>query len=162
MGAGVPGSKADFVPPPRPADPVGQIIQRSKEWERVKPHPSPLCAAYRRKTRFRTSCSGTDTELMRVRTEIRCLLAPPHESVYYLTGYMRWCGGAGSRLGEDAEVDRLAKKVDKASYCPPIAIQAKKVGICELQVGREKLQFSSHRSGNRRMAEKRRLRFGKR
>ena len=52
---------------------------------------------------------------MRVRTEIRCLLAPPHESVYYLTGYMAWCGGAGSRLGEDAEVDPLPKEMDPAS-----------------------------------------------
>ena len=110
--------------PPRPADPVGQIIQR-KEWERVKPHPSPLCAAYRRKTRFRTSSSGTDTELMRVPTEIRCLLAPPHESVYYLTGYMRWYGGAGSRLGEDAGWSPLQEGGSPSSYSPPIDIRSR-------------------------------------
>ena len=66
---------------------------------------------------------------MRVPTEIRCLLAPPHESVYYLTGYMGWGGGAGSRLGEDAEVRSFSKKVRKVPLCPCIAIQAKKVGI---------------------------------
>ena len=56
----------------------------------LTPLPSPLSAALLRTPRFRTSCSGTDTGLMRVPTEIRCLLSPPHKNVYYLTGYSVW------------------------------------------------------------------------
>ena len=128
------------------------VIQRSKEWERVKPHPSPLCAAYRRKTRFRTSCSGTDTELMRIPTELRCLLAPPHESVYYLTGYVGWCGGADIRLREDAEVRSFSKKVRKAPSYPPIDIQSRKWPISAVLWGARGDYFSTSRSGNHHMA----------
>ena len=89
---------------------------------------------------------------MRVRTEIRCLLAPPHESVYYLTGYMRWCGGAGSRLGEDAEVRSFSKKVRKVPLYPPIEIQSRKWVISAAMWGIRGAYHLSPRSGNHHMA----------
>ena len=89
---------------------------------------------------------------MLVPTEIRCFLAPPHESVYYLTGYMGWCGGAGSRLGEDVEVDGPSKKVDKVPLYPPIDIQSRKWPISAVLWGARGDYFSTSRSGNHHMA----------
>ena len=89
---------------------------------------------------------------MRVPTEIRCLLAPPHESVYYLTGYMRWCGGAGSRLGEDAGVAGLQEGVAVVSYSPPIDIQSRKWVISVAMWGVRGAYHLSPRSGNHHMA----------
>ena len=89
---------------------------------------------------------------MRVPTEIRCLLAPPHGSVYYLTGYMEWCGGAGSRLGEGAEVRSFSKKVRKVPLYPPIDIQSRKWPISAVIRATERVYFSTSRSGNHHMA----------
>ena len=89
---------------------------------------------------------------MRVPTEIWCLLAPPHESVYYLTGYVGWCGGAGSRLGEDAEVGRPSKKVGKASHSLSIDIQSRKWVISTVPGGVASVQVLTSRSGNDHMA----------
>ena len=65
---------------------------------------------------------------------------------------MRWCGGAGSRLGEDVEVDRPSKKVDKASYSPPIDIQSRKWVISTVPGGVASVQVLIPRSGNHHMA----------
>ena len=65
---------------------------------------------------------------------------------------MRWCGGAGSRLGEDVEVDRPSKKVDKASYSPSIDIQSRKWVISAAMWGIRGAYHLSPKSGNHQMA----------
>ena len=72
-----------------------------------------------------------------------------------LTGYVGWCGGAGSRLGEDVEVDRPSKNVDTASYSPPIDIQSRKWVIStvpEISGGVASVQVLTYWSGNHHMA----------
>ena len=65
---------------------------------------------------------------------------------------MRWGVGAGSRLGEDAEVDGPSTKVDGASYSPPIDIQSRKWVISTVPGGVASVQVLTSRSGNDHMA----------
>ena len=65
---------------------------------------------------------------------------------------MGWCGGAGSRLGEDAEVGRPSKKVGKASYSLSIDIQSRKWVISTKSKGLCRVCVLTSRSGNHQMA----------
>ena len=67
-------------------------------------------------------------------------------------GYMGWCGGAGSRLGEDAEVRSFSKKVRKVPLYPPIDIQSRKWVISTVPGGVASVQVLTPSSGNHHMA----------
>ena len=65
---------------------------------------------------------------------------------------MGWCGGAGSRLGEDAEVRSFSKKVRKVPLYPSIDIQSRKWPISAVIRATKREYFCTSSSGNDHMA----------